>query len=58
MVNAQRTTIEVWKHVEGLRSTKQIAGVARGNGTKGKGAGKKKNEGGVCRQSLLWVKSG
>ena len=57
MVNAQRTTIEVWKHVEGLRNTKQIAGVARGNGTKGKGAGQK-NEGGGCRQSLLWVKSG
>ena len=35
MVNAQRTTIEVWKHVEGLRSFTQ------GNRSNRKGAEKK-----------------
>jgi len=44
MVDAESTTIEVWKHVEGLRSTDKIAGVARYNGANGKGTEKKKNE--------------
>ena len=58
MVNAQRTTIEVWKHVEGLRSTKKIAGVARGNRTNGKGAEKKPKGEGIGGLCCHPVKSG